>query len=250
MKVIAIIPARYASTRFPGKPLAILGGKTVIRRVWEQVSRVIDDVAVATDDRRIAEAVEAFGGRAVITSPDHRSGPDRCYEAYCLIGGEYDVVVNVQGDEPFISPSQIRALTACFDDERTDIATLVKPFAPSDGIEALENPNSPKVVIDNESRAIYFSRSVIPYLRGVERSEWLARHTFYKHIGMYAFRRDVLREVTSLPQSSLERAESLEQLRWLENGYKIGVGITDIETVGIDTPEDLARAEEFLRTRE
>ena len=160
------------------------------------------------------------------------------------------MVVNVQGDEPFISPSQIRALTACFDDERTDIATLVKPFAPSDGIEALENPNSPKVVIDNESRAIYFSRSVIPYLRGVERSEWLARHTFYKHIGMYAFRRDVLREVTSLPQSSLERAESLEQLRWLENGYKIGVGITDIETVGIDTPEDLARAEEFLRTRE
>lgn len=250
MKVIAIIPARYASTRFPGKPLAILGGKTVIRRVWEQVSRVIDDVAVATDDRRIAEAVEAFGGRAVITSPDHRSGTDRCYEAYCLIGGEYDVVVNVQGDEPFISPSQIRALTACFDDERTDIATLVKPFAPSDGIEALENPNSPKVVIDNESRAIYFSRSVIPYLRGVERSEWLARHTFYKHIGMYAFRRDALREVTSLPQSPLERAESLEQLRWLENGYKIGVGITDIETVGIDTPEDLARAEEFLRTRE
>ena len=250
MKVIAIIPARYASTRFPGKPLAILGGKTVIRRVWEQVSRVIDDVAVATDDRRIAEAVEAFGGRAVITSPDHRSGTDRCYEAYCLIGGEYDVVVNVQGDEPFISPSQIRALTACFDDERTDIATLVKPFAARAGIEALENPNSPKVVIDNESRAIYFSRSVIPYLRGVERSEWLARHTFYKHIGMYAFRRDVLREVTSLPQSSLERAESLEQLRWLENGYKIGVGITDIETVGIDTPEDLARAEEFLRTRE
>ncbi len=250
MKVIAIIPARYASTRFPGKPLAMLGGKTVIQRVWEQVSRVVDDVAVATDDRRIAEAVEAFGGRAVITSPDHRSGTDRCYEAYCLIGGEYDVVVNVQGDEPFISPSQIRALTACFDDESTDIATLVKPFAPSDGIEALENPNSPKVVIDNESRAIYFSRSVIPYLRGVERSEWLARHTFYKHIGMYAFRRDVLREVTSLPQSPLERAESLEQLRWLENGYKIGVGITDIETVGIDTPEDLARAEEFLRTRE
>ena len=250
MKVIAIIPARYASTRFPGKPLAILGGKTVIRRVWEQVSRVIDDVAVATDDRRIAEAVEAFGGRAVMTSPDHRSGTDRCYEAYGLIGGDYDVVVNVQGDEPFISPSQIRALTACFDDEHTDIATLAKPFAASDGIEALENPNSPKVVIDNESRAIYFSRSVIPYLRGVERSEWLARHTFYKHIGMYAFRRDVLREVTSLPQSSLERAESLEQLRWLENGYKIGVGITDIETVGIDTPEDLARAEEFLRTRE
>lgn len=250
MKVIAIIPARYASTRFPGKPLAMLGGKTVIQRVWEQVSRVIDDVAVATDDRRIADAVEAFGGRAVMTSPDHRSGTDRCYEACCKIGGEYDVVVNVQGDEPFIAPSQIRALAACFDDERTDIATLVKPFAPSDGIEALENPNSPKVVLDSESRAVYFSRSVIPYLRGVERGEWLARHTFYKHIGMYAFRREVLREVTSLPQSSLEKAESLEQLRWIENGYKIGVGITDVETVGIDTPEDLVRAEEFLRARE
>lgn len=250
MKVIAIIPARYASTRFPGKPLAMLGGKTVIQRVWEQVSRVIDDVAVATDDRRIADAVEAFGGRAIMTSPDHRSGTDRCYEACCKIGGEYDVVVNVQGDEPFIAPSQIHALAACFDDERTDIATLVKPFAPSDGIEALENPNSPKVVLDSESRAVYFSRSVIPYLRGVERSEWLARHTFYKHIGMYAFRREVLREVTSLPQSSLEKAESLEQLRWIENGYKIGVGITDVETVGIDTPEDLVRAEEFLRARE
>ena len=254
MKFIAIIPARYASTRFPGKPLAMLGGKPVVQRVYERVAAEFDAVAVATDDERIRDAVAAFGGRAVMTSPDHRSGTDRCREAYETLcreqGCTYDVVVNVQGDEPFISPSQIRALTACFDDERTDIATLVKPFAPSDGIEALENPNSPKVVIDNESRAIYFSRSVIPYLRGVERSEWLARHTFYKHIGMYAFRRDVLREVTSLPQSSLERAESLEQLRWLENGYKIGVGITDIETVGIDTPEDLARAEEFLRTRE
>ena len=254
MKFIAIIPARYASTRFPGKPLAMLGGKPVVQRVYERVAAEFDAVAVATDDERIRDAVAAFGGRAVMTSPDHRSGTDRCREAYETLcreqGCTYDVVVNVQGDEPFISPSQIRALTACFDDERTDIATLVKPFAPSDGIEALENPNSPKVVIDNASRAIYFSRSVIPYLRGVERSEWLARHTFYKHIGMYAFRRDVLREVTSLPQSSLERAESLEQLRWLENGYKIGVGITDIETVGIDTPEDLARAEEFLRTRE
>ena len=254
MKFIAIIPARYASTRFPGKPLAMLGGKPVVQRVYERVAAEFDAVAVATDDERIRDAVAAFGGRAVMTSPDHRSGTDRCREAYETLcreqGCTYDVVVNVQGDEPFISPSQIRALTACFDDERTDIATLVKPFAPSDGIAALENPNSPKVVIDNESRAIYFSRSVIPYLRGVERSEWLARHTFYKHIGMYAFRRDVLREVTSLPQSSLERAESLEQLRWLENGYKIGVGITDIETVGIDTPEDLARAEEFLRTRE
>lgn len=254
MNFLAVIPARYASTRFPGKPLALLGGKPVVQRVYEQVAGVLDDAVVATDDERIRDAVLAFGGKVEMTSPDHRSGTDRCREAYEKVcareGREYDVVVNVQGDEPFISPPQIRALTACFDDESTDIATLVKPFAASDGIEALENPNSPKVVIDGRSQAIYFSRSVIPYLRGVERSEWLSRHTFYKHIGMYAFRRDVLREVTSLPQSSLERAESLEQLRWLENGYKIGVGITDIETVGIDTPEDLARAEEFLRTRE
>ena len=156
------------------------------------------------------------------------------------------MVINVQGDEPFIAESQLRSIMACFEDEATDIATLVKPFAESDGLAALQNPNSPKVVLDAESRAIYFSRSVIPYLRGVEREEWLSNHTFYKHIGMYAFRADVLREVTSLPQSTLEKAESLEQLRWLENGYKIGVGISDVETVGIDTPEDLARAEEFL----
>ena len=247
LKFIAIIPARYASTRFPAKPLAMLGGKQVIERVYEQVSGVVERVIVATDDERIKAAVEAFGGECVMTSTEHRSGTDRCWEAYCKQGEEYDVVINVQGDEPFIAHSQLSAIMACFEDESTDIATLVKPFAEADGIEALENPNSPKVVLDAQSRAIYFSRSVIPYLRGVERKEWLARHTFYKHIGMYAFRRDVLREVTSLPQSTLEKAESLEQLRWLENGYKIGVGISDVETIGIDTPEDLERAEEFLR---
>ena len=251
MKFIAIIPARYASTRFPGKPLAMLGGKPVIRRVYEQVAGVLDEAVVATDDRRIFEAVEAFGGRAVMTSPDHRSGTDRCREAYDRISAEgrtYDVVVNVQGDEPFIRASQLEALRACFDDPRTEIATLVKPFAATDGLAALENPNSPKVVLDAQSRALCFSRSVIPYLRGVPREEWLARHTFYKHIGIYAFRAEVLRAVTDLPQSPLERAESLEQLRWLENGYRIRAGITDVETVGIDTPEDLAKAEEFLRS--
>ena len=246
MKFIAIIPARYASTRFPAKPLAVLGGKPVIRRVYEQVAGVLDDAVVATDDRRIYDAVLAFGGKAEMTSPDHRSGTDRCWEAYLKQGKEYDVVVNVQGDEPFIRASQLEAVKRCFDDPATDIATLVKPFAETDGLAALENPNSPKVVLDAQSRAIYFSRSVIPYLRGVERSEWLARHTFYKHIGLYAFRPEVLRAVTALPQSALEKAESLEQLRWLENGYRIGVGITDVETIGIDTPEDLARAEEFL----
>ena len=249
LKYIAIIPARYASTRFPGKPLAMLGGKPVIQRVWEQVSSVVDAAVVATDDERIAQAVESFGGRAIMTSPNHKSGTDRCWEAYQKQGEEFDVVINVQGDEPFIAHSQLRAIMACFADENTDIATLVKPFAEEDGLSALENPNSPKVVLDNDSCAVYFSRSVIPYLRGVEREDWLKHHTFYKHIGMYAFRRDVLGEVTALPQSTLEKAESLEQLRWLENGYKIGVGISDVETVGIDTPEDLERAEEFLKAQ-
>ena len=246
MRSIAIIPARYASTRFPAKPLAKLGGKLVIERVYEQVSKCVERAVVATDDERIYDAVMGFGGEAVMTSTEHRSGTDRCREAYDKLGYEADIVINVQGDEPFIQPEQIEALKACFENEATQIATLVKPFAESDGVEALENPNSPKVVVDEDMCALYFSRSVIPYLRGVERSEWLRHHTFYKHIGIYAFRAEVLREVTALPQSSLEKAESLEQLRWLENGYKIGVGISNIETIGIDTPEDLARAEEFL----
>ena len=250
LRFIAIIPARYASTRFPAKPLALLGGKPVIQRVYEQVTGVISSAVVATDDERIADAVKAFGGKVVMTSPNHKSGTDRCWEAYQKLGEEYDVVINVQGDEPFIAHSQLKAIMECFADENTDIATLVKPFSESDGLSALENPNSPKVVLDSESRAIYFSRSVIPYLRGVEREQWLSSHTFYKHIGMYAFRSDVLGRITSLPQSTLELAESLEQLRWLENGYKIGVGISDVETVGIDTPEDLQRAEEFLASRE
>ena len=249
LRFIVIIPARYASTRFPAKPLALLGGKPVIQHVYEQVSGVVENVVVATDDERIYSAVEGFGGRVVMTSSNHKSGTDRCWEAYQKQGEEYDVVINVQGDEPFIAHSQLRAIMDCFNDETTDIATLVKPFSEEDGVEALENPNSPKVVLDKQSRAIYFSRSVIPYLRGVEREEWLKKHTYYKHIGMYAFRADVLRQVTSLEQSPLELAESLEQLRWLENGYKIGVGISDVETVGIDTPEDLQKAEEFLKKR-
>ena len=249
MKSLAIIPARYASTRFPAKPLATLGGKLIIQRVYEQVKRAVEDVVVATDDDRIMAAVEAFGGRAVMTSTEHRSGTDRCYEALQKVGGDYDIVINVQGDEPFIQPEQIRSLVSCFEDEATDIATLVKPFTAEDGIEALENPNSPKVVISRDMKAIYFSRSVIPYIREVERAEWLTKHTFYKHIGMYAFRAKTLGEVTALAQSSLELSEKLEQLRWLESGYRIGVGITNIETIGIDTPDDLRRAEEFLATR-
>ncbi len=246
MNFIGIIPARYASTRFPGKPLALLGGKTVIERVYEQVAGMLDETVVATDDERIADAVQAFGGKAVMTGTYHRSGTDRCYEAYTIVGHPYDVVVNIQGDEPFISPRQIEAIKACFDDSQTQIATLARPFVPADGLAALENPNSPKVVVNKRGQAMYFSRSVIPFQRNVEKSEWLAGHTYYKHIGLYAYRAEVLREITALPQSSLELAESLEQLRWLENGYTIKVGISDVETIGIDTPEDLAAAERFL----
>lgn len=250
MKFIGIIPARYASTRFPAKPLAILGGKPVIRRVYEQVEGVLDEVYVATDDERIEAAVKDFGGKVVMTSPNHKSGTDRCYEAYMKVGNGCDVVVNIQGDEPFIQRSQLEAVKACFDDAATQIATLVKPFVPEDGLAALENPNSPKVVVNKNMNALYFSRSVIPYLRNVAKEEWLKQHTYYKHIGLYAYRAEVLKEITALPQSPLELAESLEQLRWLENGYTIKVGISDVETIGIDTPQDLAHAEEFLKQRE
>lgn len=247
MKFIAIIPARYASTRFPGKPLALLGGKPVIRRVYEQVGRGAGRRGGGHGRRahpRGGARLRRAGGDDL---PDHRSGTDRCREAYDRIGGAFDAVVNVQGDEPFVRASQLETLMRCFDDPGTDIATLVRPFAPEDGLAALENPNSPKVVLDAHSRALYFSRSVVPYLRGVPREEWLARHTFYKHIGIYAFRTEALRAVTALPPSPLEGAESLEQLRWLENGFRIGVGVSDAETVGIDTPGDLVRAEAFLK---
>ncbi len=247
MKFIGIIPARYASTRFPAKPLALLGGKPVIQRVYEQVTGVLDEAVVATDDERIEAAVKAFGGKVVMTSPDHKSGTDRCYEAYCKVGQGYEVVVNIQGDEPFIQRSQLEAVKACFGDEATQIATLVKPFVPEDGYDALENVNSPKVVVNKEMQALYFSRSIIPFQRNNDRSEWLSNHVYYKHIGLYAYRASVLKEITSLPQSPLELAESLEQLRWLENGYMIKVGISQVETIGIDTPQDLARAEEFLQ---
>ncbi len=247
MKFIGIIPARYASTRFPAKPLALLGGKTVIQRVYEQVAGVLDEAYVATDDERIEQAVKEFGGKVVMTSVNHKSGTDRCYEAYTKVGSGYDVVVNIQGDEPFIQPSQLEAIKNCFNDPSTDIATLVKPFTSADGFEALENVNSPKVVVNKNMNALYFSRSIIPYQRNKDKADWLAGHTYYKHIGLYAYRAEVLKQITSLPQSSLELAESLEQLRWLENGYSIKVGISEVETIGIDTPQDLARAEEFLK---
>lgn len=250
MKFIGIIPARYASTRFPGKPLADMNGKPMIQRVYEQVKDVLDSVCVATDDIRIENAVKAFGGQVVMTSDQHRSGTDRCYEAYQKIGEGYDVIVNIQGDEPFIHPEQIQTIKTCFADANTQIATLVKPFRSDDDFESsLFNPNSPKVVLNKNNEAMYFSRSIIPYIRGEKYTEWLPSHTFYKHIGLYAYRAQVLKEITQLPQSALELAESLEQLRWLENGYKIKVGITEQETIGIDTPEDMEKALAFLANR-
>lgn len=247
MKFIGIIPARYASSRFPGKPLALLGGKPVIQHVYEKVASVIETAYVATDDTRIYDTVKAFGGKAVMTRADHKSGTDRIEEAIEKIGGDWDVVINIQGDEPFVAESQLETICHCFDDATTQIATLGKPF---ENMQAVENPNSPKIVVDNMGFAMYFSRSIIPFVRGKEQGEWLSHYPFLKHLGIYAYRKEVLREITRLPQSSLEIAESLEQLRWLQNGYKIKVGTTDIETVGIDTPEDLQRAEDFLKSHQ
>lgn len=241
MKFIGIIPARYGSTRFPGKPLADICGKTVVRRVYDQASQALDTVVVATDDERIYDAVEAFGGKVVMTRADHKCGTDRCLEAYEAIttpswraqNDEDTVIINIQGDEPFIQPEQIEALMKCFEKEGTEIATLVRPYTAKDSQEALENVNTPKVEWDKQTGiAKMFSRKVIACSDG----------SHYRHIGIYAYRADVLAKITKLPQSPLEIEERLEQLRWLENGYCIRVGITDTPTIGIDTPEDLKKA--------
>lgn len=241
MKFIGIIPARYASTRFPGKPLAEICGKTVIRRVYEQATQALDTVVVATDDERIYNAVEAFGGKVVMTRADHKCGTDRCLEAYESIttpswrtqNNTDTVIINIQGDEPFIQPEQIETLMKCFEKEGTEIATLVRPYTDKDSQEALENVNTPKVEWDKETGiAKMFSRKVIACADG----------SHYRHIGIYAYRADVLAKITKLPQSPLEIEERLEQLRWLENGYCIRVGITETPTIGIDTPEDLEKA--------
>ena len=246
MKFIGIIPARYASTRFPGKPLAEICNRTVIHRVYEQASKALETVVVATDDERIYDAVEAFGGKVVMTRADHKCGTDRCLEAYEAITtpswreqNDHDtVVINIQGDEPFIQPEQIESLMKCFDREDTDIATLVRPFTEKDSQADLENVNTPKVNWDKTTGiAKMFSRKVIAASDG----------TYYRHIGIYAYRADVLAKITQLPQSPLEIAERLEQLRWLENGYCIRVGVTETPTIGIDTPEDLARAIEWYK---
>lgn len=249
MKYLGIIPARYASTRFLGKPLADMDGKPMIQRVYEQVLSTVDELYVATDDERISTAVENFGGKAILTSSTHRSGTDRCYEAFQKTDNYFDVVINIQGDEPFIHPEQIRLLKSCFAESDTQLATLVKPFDKDGDFEqTLFNPNTPKVVLNHRNEAMYFSRSVIPYIRGEKHTEWLKSHTFYKHIGLYAYRADILKEITELPPSPLESAENLEQLRWLQHGYTIKTAVTNIETIGIDTPEDMEKALAFLRS--
>lgn len=237
-----IIPARYASSRFPGKPLALIGNKTMVRRVYEQAAISLDIVYVATDDSRIYDEVLSFGGKVVMTSPDHKSGTDRCAEAVEIIseltGAEIDIVINIQGDEPFISPEQIDLVKSCFSDRSAGIATLARKISPG---EDIFDPDNPKVLLDVNNDAIYFSRSPLPCIRGVEKSDWTHKHLFYKHIGLYAYKTSILREITALPESSLEKAESLEQNRWIENGYKIHVSITDSESLSVDTPEDLKR---------
>ncbi|MBD5194051.1 MAG: 3-deoxy-manno-octulosonate cytidylyltransferase [Paramuribaculum sp.] len=250
MNFIAIIPARYASTRFPGKPLADIGGMSMIERVYTQATKALEHVWVATDDQRIADEVNRFGGRVMMTSTTHRSGTDRCCEALEKIEAEtglsFDVVINIQGDEPFVDPSQIKALMEQFREPATDIATLARPFPTGGSYDAIADPNVVKVVMGTNGKALYFSRSVIPFVRNVEKSEWVAHTPYFTHVGMYAYRVATLKEIVRLPQSSLELAESLEQLRWLQGGYNIRVGITELRTIGIDTPEDLAAARQYI----
>ena len=245
-KFIGIIPARYASSRFPGKPLADIGGMTMIERVYRQVCKELDEVYVATDDNRIYDAVTAFGGKVVMTSANHKSGTDRVNEAYQTIDTEANIVINIQGDEPFVAPEQIAEIKSCFDDETTQIATLARQYDKSGGFEGVFDPNKVKVIFDKSNYAIYFSRAILPYVRNYKWQEWLDNRDFFIHVGMYAYRSEVLNQITQLPQSSLEIAESLEQLRWIENGYKIKVALTDSPTIGIDTPEDLEKAKQMF----
>ncbi|MFA7357671.1 MAG: 3-deoxy-manno-octulosonate cytidylyltransferase [Bacteroidales bacterium] len=241
MRFLGLIPARYASSRFPGKPLVQIKNKPMIQWVYEQARPWVDDLFVCTDDERIFSAVEAFGGKVIMTSSAHRSGTDRCAEASAKLEGDFEVVINIQGDEPYIRGEQIQALKACFSKAETEIATLVKPFKTEDGLQALLNPNSPKVVLNTRGEALYFSRSVIPYLRNYPQSQWLEKNVFYKHLGIYAYKRNILAKLALLEASPLEQKESLEQLRWLENGYKISTALTQVENQAIDTPEDLER---------
>ncbi|MCC9168396.1 3-deoxy-manno-octulosonate cytidylyltransferase [Pontibacter harenae] len=244
MDILGIIPARYASTRFPGKPLVDIQGKSMIQRVYEQAKQAqsLAEVLVATDDERILNHVQGFGGKAILTAEHHQSGTDRCYEALRLHGHPFSHVINIQGDEPFIKPEQIDLLASCLKNSDAQLATLIKKV---NNAEELFNPNSPKVVVNKANEAIYFSRQPIPYCRNIPNDIWHQQHTYYKHIGIYAYRTDVLEQITQLPPSPLELAESLEQLRWIENGFRILTAVTEFETFGIDTPEDLEKVKDL-----
>lgn len=244
MNIIGIIPARYASSRFPGKPLTDIGGKSMIQRVYEQAGKCkeLTGVAVATDDERIEKHVRSFGGNVVMTKASHQSGTDRCFEAIGKFPAA-DIVINIQGDEPFIHPQQISLVVSCFKSPEVQIATLVKKISTN---EELFNVNTPKVLLNKNKEAIYFSRQTLPYIRNKEQADWLEQHTFYKHIGIYAYTTKALAEITALKQSSLELSEALEQLRWIENGYKIKVEITELESIAIDTPDDLKKLSPYL----
>ncbi|WP_306551770.1 3-deoxy-manno-octulosonate cytidylyltransferase [Daejeonella sp.] len=245
MKILGIIPARFESSRFPGKPLIDIAGKSMIQRVYEQCQKSsrLDKVIVATDDQRILDHLKTFGGQGIMTSSIHASGTDRCGEVAEHFP-EFDILVNIQGDEPMIDPHQIDLLCSCYDDLNTQIATLVKLIHTN---EELVNENTPKVILNKNHQAVYFSRATIPYLRGKKIDNWLSEHAFYKHIGIYAFKRQILSEITKLPVSNLEIAEGLEQLRWIENGYPIQAVITTKESQAIDTPDDLIKVLKLLK---
>ena len=240
MKFLGIIPARFASTRFPGKPLAAIGGKTMIQRVFEQAkkSRLLSEVIIATDDYRIADHVKEFGGNVELTSVSHQSGTDRCAEVSTRNPG-YDIIINIQGDEPFIDPEQIDLVCECFNNPTVVIATLIKSISVND--ELFDN-NIPKVIVNRLNEAIYFSRTAIPFFRELEPAKWLKKYQYYKHIGIYGYKDSTLQIITKLPVSGLEKAEALEQLRWIENGFKIHTALTDFENFSIDTPQDLQKA--------
>ena len=245
MKVVGIIPSRYASTRFPGKPLAMIKGKTMIHRVCEQAWKSkLDAVVVATDDMRIAEEVLSFGGQYVLTDPMHRSGTDRCCEALDILETQYDAVVNIQGDEPFIDPKEINLLVDLISRDDTQLASLVKRF---DDDEELFSPNKVKVVMDKDGKALYFSRSPIPFLRNVDKDKWLQKGVFYQHIGIYAYKAKTLRQIARMQPTPLEMVESLEQLRWLENGLSIHMAVVEANNIAIDSPDDLVKAIEFAQ---
>ncbi|MCD6113011.1 MAG: 3-deoxy-manno-octulosonate cytidylyltransferase [Bacteroidales bacterium] len=245
MNILGIIPARYASSRFPGKPLAIINGKSMIQRVYEQAckAKILSEVIIATDSEAIANHIKTFNGKYIITSENHKSGTERCNEVLEKLQvknpeKKYDIVINIQGDEPYINPEQIKIVTNCFKDENVDIATLIKKI---DSQDELTNPNVVKVVTDNDKNAIYFSRSPIPFLKNIDSKEWLKHQNYYKHIGIYAYKTEVLKKITKLKTGILEKAEGLEQLRWIENGYSIKTEITDYESHAVDVPEDILK---------